>query len=292
MGFTKKNIRHIQALKQEYDQLKKGKEVTLAKIDEAEQSEAVYNSNAIENSSLTLPETEKILVALSVTRNIDLRAAFEAKNLATIMTYIRAHTPNQELTRDFILQLHVMLMSHINDSGSGRFRQVGEYVRIRTYVAPGPEKIEGMMAQILLHYSNAFTMDFLEKIAKFHLDFELIHPFSDGNGRIGRVLLNDQLHQLGFPSVIIRAKDKKLYYKAFSEYKEKNKTKPMETILFLALSEALHKRIAYLNGDRIMSISEYADTEKKSLATLLNAARRQTIPAFREKGVWKIGSAT
>ena len=63
----------------------------------------------------------------------------------------------------------------------------------------------------------------------------------------------------------------------------------MEKIITLALTESLHKRIAYLQGDKISTLADYAKAQKKSINTLLNAARRQTIPAFREKGVWKIG---
>ena len=63
----------------------------------------------------------------------------------------------------------------------------------------------------------------------------------------------------------------------------------MEKIVTLALTESLHKRIAYLRGDKITTLADCAKTAQKSINTLLNAARRQTIPAFREKGVWKIG---
>ena len=63
----------------------------------------------------------------------------------------------------------------------------------------------------------------------------------------------------------------------------------MEKIVTLALMESLHKRITYLRGEKITPLADFAKTRKKSINTLLNAARRQTIPAFREKGVWKIG---
>jgi len=106
---------------------------------------------------------------------------------------------------------------------------------------------------------------------------------------MGRVLINYQLGQFGFPNIIIRDKEKQTYYQAFGDYKKSKKTKTMEKIITLALMESLHKRISYLRGDKITTLSDYARTQKKSLHSLLNAARRQTIPAFREKGVWKIG---
>ncbi len=82
----KKNIRN---LKEEYDRLRKGKESLLAIIDDAEVSESVYNSNAIENSTLTLKETEKILLEMEVSRDVSVREVFEAKNLARVIEYIR-----------------------------------------------------------------------------------------------------------------------------------------------------------------------------------------------------------
>jgi ribosomal protein L17 len=106
---------------------------------------------------------------------------------------------------------------------------------------------------------------------------------------MGRVIINYQLGRLGFPNVIIRDKEKQIYYKSFGEYKDSKKTRTMEKIITLALTESLHKRIAYLQGDKISTLADYAKAQKKSINTLLNAARRQTIPAFREKGVWKIG---
>jgi hypothetical protein len=95
--------------------------------------------------------------------------------------------------------------------------------------------------------------------------------------------------QAGFPPVIIRNKEKQEYYKGFSEYEDGGKIKRMGKILSLALQESFHKRLAYLKGQRIIKLSQYAGEINKHLNNLLNAAKRQTLPAFREKGSWKIG---
>ena len=95
-----------------------------------------------------------------------------------------------------------MLMGGIDDGIAGRFRRRGEYVRVGTHIAPAPEQVERMMGDILIEYSSDLDSYFLDKIARFHLDFEIIHPFCDGNGRIGRVLINVQLLKLGLPRVI------------------------------------------------------------------------------------------
>lgn len=258
-------------------------------IDEVEIPENVYNSNAIENSTLTLKETEKILLDQELSRDVSVREVFEAKNLARVIEYKRNNSQKLELTKDNILLFHQMLIGGIDDSIAGRFRKKGEYVRVGTHIAPAPEHVERMIEEILLEYSSKLETFFLDKVAKFHLDFETIHPFCDGNGRMGRVLINLQLLSLGFPRLIIRNKEKDIYYQAFRDYKDKKETKTMEKIIALALTESLHKRVTYLKGEHIISLAEYIKKHSLSSSSVTNAAKRQSIPAFREKGVWKIG---
>lgn len=285
---TNKQIKdRIKSLKEEYDQLRGGRESLLNMIDEAEVPESVYNSNAIENSTLTLKETEKILLDMDVSREVSVREVFETKNLARVIAYIREKSKEQDMNKEMVLLLHKMLIGGINDEIAGRFRVSGEYVRVGTHIAPAPEHIERMIELIFSVFRDDGTY-FLDKIAKFHLEFEHVHPFVDGNGRIGRVIINYQLFHLGSPPIIIRDKEKKIYYRAFWEYKDNKNTKIMEKVFSLALMESLHKRISYLKGEDIILLSEYAVLNKKSVTSLLNAAKRQTISAFREKGIWKI----
>lgn len=292
MATSKLLKERIQSLKIQYDTRRKGKEPLLQIIDESELPESVYNSNAIENSTLTLKETEKILLEMEIQRDVSVREVYEVKNLARVAEYIWAKSKEQELNLEIILLLHQMLIGTIDDNIAGRFRKKGEYVRVGTHIAPAPQHIERMIESTLVEYSSDHIAYFLDKIAKFHLEFETIHPFNDGNGRIGRVLANYQLLRLGFPPVIIRDKEKKDYYKAFEDWRDNKKTAPMERVFSLALLEALHKRIAYLKSEVTMPLTDYGRYHKKSIPSLLNSARRQTIPAFRERGIWKIGASS
>ena len=289
MATSKPIKKRIQVLKEEYDALRPGKESLLSMIDEVEIPENVYNSNAIENSTLTLEETEKILLEQKLSRNVSLREVFEAKNLARVIEYKRKKVKESELRKDLIVLFHQMLIGGIDDAIAGRFRRKGEYVRVGAYIAPAPEHVERMIETALLEYSSDLGTYFLDRIARFHLDFETIHPFCDGNGRIGRVIINFQFLQHDLPRIIIRNKEKNVYYRAFSNYREKKTTKTMEGILSLALVESLHKRLSYLRGEEIIKLSDYIKQNGLSAPAVTNAARRQTIPAFREKGVWKIG---
>lgn len=281
----------IKKLKEKYSRFKIGKDSLLKIIDEAEIAESVYNSNAIENSTLTLKETEKILLEMEISSNLSLREVFEAKNLARVMEYVRTKSQEEDLSKEMILLLHKMLIENIDESISGRFRKEHEYVRVGTHIAPSPEHVERMIEEALMQYSNDNETYFADKIANFHLYFETIHPFNDGNGRIGRVIINYQLYRLGFPGIIIRDKEKKLYYQGFEEYRDRKATRSTEKVIALAIIESLNKRIAYLKGNKIINLTEYAQKLGKPTSAVLNAAKRQTIPAFREKGVWKIGES-
>ncbi len=287
---TSNHVRErIKILSAEYNRFSTGKGSLLKIINEAELSESVFNSNAIENSTLTLKETEKILLDKEVSRNVSVWEIFEAKNLARVMEYFELKRNELSLTSETILLVHKMLIENIDDNIAGRFRMKNEYVRVGSHIGPAPEHVERMVDAILSEYESNINDYPIDKIAKFHLDFETIHPFLDGNGRIGRVIVNFQLNKLGFPNLIIRNKEKKIYYQSFREYNDSKNTKTMEKIIVLALFESLHKRISYLKGELIIYLSEYAKSSEKSLNSLINLARRQTIPAFRERGVWKIG---
>ncbi len=291
MATTPSIQKNISILHEEYTSLKKVKESLLALVDEAEMPENIYNSNAIENSTLTLEETEKILRDIKLTRYPSNHEIFEAKNLERVITYKRDKAGQRPLDEELILLLHKMLLSSIDDNIAGRFRKKSEYVRVGNHIAPAPEHVGRMIEAALSNYTNDMKSYFLDKIAKFHLEFETIHPFCDGNGRIGRVIINFQLLTLGLPRIIIRNKGKENYYRAFGEYNDNGETKTMEKILSLALTESLHKRIAYLNGENIIRLSDYIKQAQLSAPSITGAARRQTIPAFREKGVWKIGDS-
>jgi Fic family protein len=290
MSLNNTQKKYLRDLKEQYDREKLGKANLLELLDETELPESVYNSNAIENSTLTLPETEKILLEMEVSKNLNLREVYEAQNLARITKYIHEKTTSTDLKEELITLLHQMLIGNIDDSIAGRFRKEHEYVRVGTHIAPAPEHIGRMIENTLIEYESNHLEYFLEKIARFHLQFETIHPFNDGNGRIGRIVINWQLLRLGFPQIIVRNKGKQKYYDTFGVYRSTGDVQPFLVILYRALTESLHKRLAYLRGQKIINVTEYASSLGKPSPVLLNSARRQLIPAFREKGIWKIGS--
>jgi Fic family protein len=267
----------------------RGKESLLQMISEAEVAEQVYNSNAIENSTLSLEETDKILLDLDLKRFVAGRELFEAKNLAVVVRYIEKKALEAELNFDIILALHRMLLTNINDSIAGRFRGRGEWVRVGSHIALNPLEVEDRLDTVLMGYNGNAEDSIVSKIAKFHLGFEYIHPFVDGNGRICRVLNNYLLIRAGYVPINIKFGDRGDYYEAFAEFQDKKSTKKMEEIVALALTSSYHKRLAYLENKSIISLKEFAEKNGMSYTNALNKAKRQTIEAFMERGEWKIG---
>ncbi len=290
MAKTLKVFNKINSLRERYYKASVGKDALIKLIAEAEVAEQVYNSNAIENSTLTLEETEKILLQIDLDRYISEREIFEAKNLARVVSYIGIRAKEQELSIEVILSLHKMLISNIRDDIAGRFRKDSEFVRVGSHIAPNPKEVVDRLEKMLAEYNAASRENIIKRIAKLHLTFEYIHPFCDGNGRIGRVINNYALIREGFVPINIKFIDRKKYYEAFREFDMKGNTSIMEEIVGRALTNSYHKRLAYLEGKKIITLAEYAKENKLSHSNLINKATRQTIEAFLEKNVWKIGA--
>lgn len=267
-----------------------GKEALIKVLGEAEIPEHVYNSNAIENSTLTLEETEKILLQIDLDRYVSERELFETKNLARVTEYVEGKAREAELSLPLILFLHKMLIANIRDDVAGRFRTAGEWVRVGAHVGADPTDVERLLTEALAAYQGGKDGHIVERIARLHLAFEGIHPFVDGNGRIGRVINNYELVREGYVPINIAFANRARYYDAFKEYEQKGTTTIMEEIVGRALSVSYHKRLAYLEGKTIVTLREYAQKNKLSHSNLINKAHRQTIPAFLEKGVWKIAA--
>ena len=277
----------IAALLSDYREAAARQPEALEEIALAELAEAVQQSNAIENSTLTLDDTERILAGHLPSGRHDLREVYEARNLAAVTTDLL--TAAGPLSTDRVLRWHGMLLSGIRDDAAGRFRKAGEWVRVGGHLGANPEFVSGLISDALTRYRDDTSTYFLDSIAWFHCEFEIIHPFLDGNGRIGRVLINKQLQDLGLPPVIVRAKNRQTdYYPLLDRYAKTNAHDGMTRLLSLLLLESLHKRIALITSRRVIPLADWARTTDTRGNIAANKAKRQTIPAFRIRDRWMI----
>ncbi len=277
-----------------YQQLRTRHSQALEQIALAELAEGVQQSNAIENSTLTLDDTEAVLAGRLPAGRKELREVFEAKNLAAVTADLLTGT--EPLSTDLILRWHATLLAGIRDDAAGRFRRANEWVRVGGHLGANPGFVSGLLADALDRYRQDTTRAdreapraVVDAIARFHCEFEVIHPFVDGNGRIGRVLINKQFHDLGLPPVIVRARNRdRDYYPPLARYATTDDHEGMTSLLALLLLESLHKRIALLTSARVIPLADWARAAEIRGNVAANKARRQTIPAFRMRHRWTI----
>ncbi len=262
-----------------YNKLKVNKANYIEILREVEIYEEVFHSNAIENSTLTLRDTENILLDMQLEKHYNIREVFEAKNLFRVYNYVLEKNP--VINIENILLMHQFLIDNIDDEIAGRLRKENENVRVGNYIAPEGKDVPHLLEKLLKRKIRTYL-----DIADFHIDFERIHPFIDGNGRTGRVIMNWQFQQLDLPQIIVRSERKhENYYPHLRKVDYLGFEKQVE----FYLSESLNKRIAHIDKVTIVKLKEYSLMNNLEYSNAIKSAHRQTIPAFRLKGKWHIG---
>lgn len=189
-----------------------------AKLAEEFLVEFTYNSNAIEGSTLTLKETAMVLEGITVDQK-PLKDHLEAIGHRDAFLYIQdIASKNIPLSEHVIKNIHALVLMH-RPNDKGVYRRIPVQI-MGAYTQPvQPYEIETKMAELLAaDQERKTTMPAIERIARFHLEFEGIHPFIDGNGRTGRLILNLDLIRNGYPPVNIKFADRKRYYNAFDAF--------------------------------------------------------------------------
>lgn|SRR3989338_3239443 len=198
-------------------------------------TEFTYDTNAIEGSTVTLHETALILFDKIVPEGKTVREINEVQNHKDAFDYMLSY--KGDINRAFVLKLHKLLMHNILWDHSGKFRDVQVYVRGAGFTPPPPGDVEKQFKQLTLWYrSNKRKYHPAVITAYFHHVFESIHPFHDGNGRVGRLLLNFILRKNGLPMINIKFKERSRYYSALEEGNKGN-MKPMADLIIKYLEE-------------------------------------------------------
>ena len=181
-----------------------------------------YNSNHIEGSTLTEDQTRHIFETNSFfaeNETVKVKDVIETLNHFKCFDFIIEHT-NEKLSEKYIKKLHFLLKSNTSDSQIEWFK-VGEYKQKPNTVGGNrtvsPKQVEAKMKKLLENY-NSQTEITVEKIIDFHYEFEKIHPFQDGNGRVGRLIMFKECLKNNIVPFILEDKYKMFYYRGLKNY--------------------------------------------------------------------------
>ena len=216
----------IDKKKKELDNRRPLTEGEIERLNEEFTVEYTYNSNAIEGNTLTLRETDLVLRGLTIDRK-PLKDHMEAVGHKEAFEFVSELVKqNEPLSERIIKQIHFLVLVG-NKDDRGVYRKVPVRIMGAKHEPVQPYMIEPKMEELLKKFMEG-KEHIITKLARFHIEFEGIHPFIDGNGRTGRLLVNLELMKAGYPPIDIKFTDRIEYYKAFDEYHENHNLSAME----------------------------------------------------------------
>ncbi len=208
--------------------------------------EYTHNSTAIEGNTLTLIQTKTVIEdGISVGGKM-LREIYEVLNHEKAFKYVRkCIEENKELDENIIKDIHAITMENIMTGGI--YRNVDVYISGAQHTPPSPNE---MYRQIKMFYNDlsSNTLNPIELAAWTHAEFVKIHPFTDGNGRTSRLIMNYQLMKNGYLPISIDKKDRLSYYEALEEYAVNNNLTPFADMI-ASLEEQQLQRCIDMTGN-------------------------------------------
>lgn len=203
--------------------------------------EWTYHSNAIEGSSLTLRETQLVLQHGLTVGGKSLREHLEAINHQHAIHFVESLADKDEPIIEYIVRsIHALVLRTIDDEEAGRYRRVQVYITGSEYVPPEPVAVPGLMADLSdwLISGEVAALHPVERATLAHFRLVHIHPFTDGNGRTARLLMNLLLMRAGYPPAVIRVEDRPAYYDALDAAHDGD-TEPFLRLVAEAVERAL-----------------------------------------------------
>lgn len=175
---------------------------------------STYHSNAIEGSTLTYAETYAILFNDNSFKinNKEPREIYEAINhkKAMIILFDKINSNNLELNESFIKTINETINQDIKKTKG--YRKIPVMIKGSDHIPPLPTEVNNLMMYFVYNYNNDINENIFYKIANYHLEFESIHPFEDGNGRTGRLLINFELLKNNLPPIVIPKEERTKYF--------------------------------------------------------------------------------
>lgn len=237
-------LSRIDQKKKELDGRRPLTEGEVARLNEEFIVEYTYNSNAIEGNTLTLRETDLVLRGLTIDKK-PLKDHMEAVGHKEAFEYVSELVKeNVPISESVIKQIHFLVLADKKDD-RGVYRRVPVRIMGAQHDPVQPYLIEPKMEQLLRDFAES-SEHIVTKLARFHIEFEGIHPFIDGNGRTGRLLVNLELMKAGYPPIDIKFTDRITYYNAFDEYYVKHNLSAMENLFASYIEARLDKYLKIL----------------------------------------------
>ena len=199
--------------------------------------EFTYNSNAIEGNTLTMHETDLVLRGITVGEK-PLKDHLEAVGNRDAFEYVRELVADEvPLSQRVIREIHQLVLAD-KPRERGIYRSIPVRIAGALQQPVEPAEIEAAMERLLAWY-HTDEADPVVKAAAFHVEFEAIHPFVDGNGRTGRLIANLELMKAGYPPIDIKFADRAQYYAAFDAYHSGSDPRAMLHLFARYLDERL-----------------------------------------------------
>ena len=173
-----------------------------------------YNTNAIEGSTITLEEAREIIHD-KIAPNKPLRDIKETEKHSKV--FLEMLNKKEKISNNVILRWHKEIFGETKRDIAGKYRDY--LVRVGSYIAPDWQDVQKLMHQLIKLINNS-RLNPAELAARSHYQFERIHPFGDGNGRIGRLIMNSILWHNGYLILIVEYKKRGSYYKALQKDEE------------------------------------------------------------------------
>ncbi|GLC82314.1 Fic family protein [Lacrimispora brassicae] len=235
----------VDSLKSELNQRRPFTQGEVKRLREEFLVEYTYNSNAIEGNTLTLQETAMVLEGITIDKK-PLKDHLEAVGHRDAFIYIQDLVKDKIPFSEYIIkQIHTLvLMDRPEDRGV--YRRIPVLIMGAFHVPQEPVMVPELMENLIKELSNK-KLHPIENAALFHLKFEGIHPFVDGNGRTGRLLLNLFLMQNSYPPINVKFTDRKRYYEAFDSYYRDGSSYAMTEMIANYLEEQLSNVLSYLD---------------------------------------------
>lgn len=228
----------------------------------------IYNTTALEGNTLTIQETGLVLDKGLAPARKKLREIHEIDNFKKVLQFRRNH--QRDISSDFILKLHELIQRNIDDECAGTFRKVPIFISGSHFEPPPAIIVEDEMKKLIKWYNtNKHKMNPLELAADFHHRFVDIHPFVDGNGRVGRELLNFILQKNDYPAIIIPVDRREEYIDALETAHDGN-LKPFMEFLVEIFVEDYAKVI---RGNMEKFLQEFGELDREEVHEVMETVK-------------------